>query len=373
MDGLVSANTGIQVVKPSHFPSTYTQTTAACAGYEEKIQTVKLAQQQFAEFNQNQVDNIFATAARAAALHSRMLAEYAVAETGMGVVDHKEHKNLFASEVIYTRYKDQKTADIILEDKINGITKFAEPVGVIAGIVPVTNPTSTAIFKALLTLKTRNGIIFFPHPRAKKCTVKAARIVLEAAVDAGAPAGIFDWIDEPTIEITSALIRHDDISLILATGGPGVVRAAYYSGKPAIGVGSGNTPAIIDKSADIVEAVESIVTSKVFDNGLICASEQSVIVDRELYDSVKALLKEQGAYVLSREECARLRGVIDAEGKLNPRIVRTVRGENCGNGNHQCAIGYQGIGFGGGGYRTLRAALSRETLPSTCHVPRRQF
>lgn len=321
MDVLATAQPGIGFGRASDFNKAFNTRATTYASYEERIRSVKVAQQQFAGFNQEQIDRIFAFAARAAALRSRTLAEHAVAETGMGVVADKEHKNLFASDVIYTRYKNEKTADIIFEDKINGITKFAEPIGVIAAIVPVTNPTSTTIFKALLALKTRNGIVFFPHPRAKRCTVRAARIVLEAAVNAGAPEGIIDWIDEPGVELTNSLIRHDDVSLILATGGPAMVKAAYYSGKPAIGVGSGNTPAIIDKSADAGEAVDSIITSKLFDNGLICASEQAVIVDGALYANVKCLFEEKGAHVLSHDECERLRLLISSDGRLNPAII----------------------------------------------------
>ena len=291
------------------------------AKYAARIKSVRHAQQRFASFGQQRVDRIFEFAARAARLQSRALAEEAVAETGMGVVADKERKNRFASDVIYERYRDEKTAGIVSQDTVNGITKFAEPIGVIAAIVPVTNPTSTAIFKALLALKTRNGIIFFPHPGAKNCTIKAARVILRAAVNAGAPEDVIAWIDEPNIDLTHSLIRHDDISLILATGGPGVVKAAYYSGKPAIGVGSGNTPAIISKTADAALAVDSILISKLFDNGLICASEQAVIVEREIYETVKTMFAANGGHLLSQEETNRLRRFILADGRLNARII----------------------------------------------------
>lgn len=291
------------------------------AGYEARVRSVKVAQQQFATFNQQRVDRIFAIAARAASLWSKALAEDAVAETGMGVVADKERKNRFASDLIYRRYRYERTAGVVSDDRVSGITKFVDPIGVIAGITPLTNPTSTTIFKALLALKTRNGIIFFPHPSAKNCTITAARVILHAAVYAGAPEGIIDWIDEPSVELTSSLIRHDDISLILATGGPGVVRAAYRSGKPAIGVGAGNTPAIIAASADVAQAVRSILARKLFDNGLICASEQSVIVERDIYEAVKAMFQAEGGYLLSPEETDRLRRFIGTDGRVNPRII----------------------------------------------------
>ena len=290
-------------------------------GYEARVRSVKIAQQQFASFSQRRVDRIFGIAARAASLWAKALAEDAVAETRMGAVADKERKNRFASDLIYRRYRYERTAGVVSDDRVNGITKFVEPIGVIAGITPLTNPTSTTIFKALLALKTRNGIIFFPHPNAKNCAIEAARVILHAAVYAGAPEGIIDWIDEPSAELTSSLIRHEDISLIVATGGPGVVRAAYRSGKPAIGVGAGNTPAIIAASADVAQAVRSILTSKLFDNGLICASEQSVIVERDIYETVKAMFQANGGYLLSREETDRLRRLIGTDGRVNPRIV----------------------------------------------------
>ncbi len=239
---------------------------------EELIQQVKKAQQQFANYSQEQVDLIFKKAALAANNARIPLAKMAVQETGMGVIEDKVIKNHFASEIIYNKYKHSKTCGIIEEDKSFGLQKIAEPVGILAGIVPTTNPTSTAIFKALIALKTRNGIIFSPHPRAKDCTIAAAKIVLEAAVKAGAPAGIIGWIDQPSVELSQALMQHPCINLILATGGPGMVKAAYSSGRPSLGVGAGNTPALIDETAHIKMAVSSIILSKTFDNGMIFSS-----------------------------------------------------------------------------------------------------
>ncbi|MDR2476573.1 MAG: aldehyde dehydrogenase family protein, partial [Treponema sp.] len=239
------------------------------------IGRIREAQRVYAGYSQEQVDRIFFAAARAAAKERIPLAKMAVAETGMGIVEDKVIKNLYASEYIYNAYKDTKTCGVIEEDRAYGWKKLASPIGLVAAVIPTTNPTSTAIFKALLALKTRNGIIFSPHPRAKNCTNTAAKIVLDAAVAAGAPEGIIGWIDEPGLELTNTVMKEADI--ILATGGPGMVKAAYSSGKPAIGVGSGNVPAIIDDSADILLAVNSIIHSKTFDNGMICASEQSVI------------------------------------------------------------------------------------------------
>ena len=238
---------------------------------EAKLKSVKEAQKIFATYTQEQVDKIFLAAATAANRNRIPLAKLAVEETGMGVVEDKVIKNHFASEYIYNAYKDTKTCGVIEEDKAFGTTKIAEPIGVVAAVIPTTNPTSTAIFKTLISLKTRNGIIISPHPRAKKSTIEAARIVLEAAVEAGAPEGIIGWIDVPSLEMTNLLMSEADI--ILATGGPGMVKAAYSSGKPALGVGPGNTPAIIDESADVLLAVNSIIHSKTFDNGMICASE----------------------------------------------------------------------------------------------------
>ncbi|OPZ53031.1 MAG: Aldehyde-alcohol dehydrogenase [Deltaproteobacteria bacterium ADurb.BinA014] len=288
---------------------------------EELIETVKSAQKKFAEFTQEQVDEIFRKAAIAANAERIRLAKEAVAETGMGIVEDKVIKNHFAAEYIFNKYKDCQTCGIIEEDKSFGIKKIAEPVGIIAGVVPTTNPTSTAIFKALLALKTRNAIIFSPHPRAKKCTAEAARIVLKAAVEAGAPENIVAWIDEPTVELSQHLMKHKDIALILATGGPGMVKAAYSSGNPAIGVGAGNTPAVIDETAHIKMAVNSILLSKTFDNGVICASEQSVIVVKEKYDEVKQEFLDRGAYILNDKERKKVAETIVINGALNSKIV----------------------------------------------------
>ncbi|HPJ13707.1 MAG TPA: bifunctional acetaldehyde-CoA/alcohol dehydrogenase [Spirochaetota bacterium] len=288
---------------------------------EELIETVKSAQKKYAEFTQEQVDEIFRKAAIAANAERIRLAKEAVAETGMGIVEDKVIKNHFAAEYIFNKYKDCQTCGIIEEDKSFGIKKIAEPVGIIAGVVPTTNPTSTAIFKALLALKTRNAIIFSPHPRAKKCTAEAARIVLKAAVEAGAPENIVAWIDEPTVELSQHLMKHKDIALILATGGPGMVKAAYSSGNPAIGVGAGNTPAVIDETAHIKMAVNSILLSKTFDNGVICASEQSVIVVKEKYDEVKQEFLDRGAYILNDKERKKVAETIVINGALNSKIV----------------------------------------------------
>lgn len=286
---------------------------------QEKLQEVREAQRRFAAYTQEQVDEIFRQAAIAANNARIELAKMAVAETGMGIVEDKVIKNHFASEYIYNKYKDEKTCGVIEEDEAFGIVKVADPIGVVAAVVPTTNPTSTAIFKALLALKTRNGIIFSPHPRAKGCTIAAARIVLDAAVAAGAPEGIIAWIDEPSVELSNAVMRQCD--LILATGGPGMVKAAYSSGKPAIGVGAGNTPAIIDETAHIKMAVSSILLSKSFDNGVICASEQAVIALEEVYGEVKKELGLRGAYLLNEKEADLVRHLILKEGKLNAAIV----------------------------------------------------
>lgn len=237
----------------------------------------------------------------------------------MGVVEDKVIKNNYAAEYIYNAYKDTKTCGVIEEDKAFGIKKIAEPIGVIAAVIPTTNPTSTAIFKCLLALKTRNAIIISPHPRAKNCTIAAAKLVLEAAVAAGAPEGIIDWIDVPSLELTNMVMKEADI--ILATGGPGMVKAAYSSGKPALGVGAGNTPAIIDDSADLILAVNSIIHSKTFDNGMICASEQSVIVLESVYDAVKEEFAKRGCYFLNSEETEKVRKTIIINGALNAKIV----------------------------------------------------
>ena len=285
----------------------------------KKMSEVREAQKKFASYTQHQVDEIFRQAAMAANNSRIRLSKMAVEETGMGVVEDKVIKNHFASEYIYNKYKDERTCGVIEEDKSFGITKVAEPIGVVAAVVPTTNPTSTAIFKALIALKTRNGIIFSPHPRAKKSTVEAARTVLEAAVKAGAPEGIIGWIDEPSVELSQVVMREADI--ILATGGPGMVKAAYSSGKPAIGVGAGNTPAIIDESAHIRMAVSSILLSKTFDNGVICASEQSIIVMEKIYKEVKSEFKERGAYFLKGAELDKVRDIILINGALNANIV----------------------------------------------------
>ncbi|TVU53485.1 MAG: bifunctional acetaldehyde-CoA/alcohol dehydrogenase [Arthrospira sp. PLM2.Bin9] len=285
------------------------------------IEQVKDAQAQYATYSQKQVDKIFQVAALAANASRINLAQMAVEETGMGVVEDKVIKNHFASEYIYNKYKGEKTCDVIESDPHYGWQKIAEPLGIVAGIIPTTNPTSTAIFKALLALKTRNGIIFSPHPRATECTIKAAKIILDAAVAAGAPKGIIGWIDNPTLQWSQELMQHPDISLILATGGPGMVQAAYSSGHPSMGVGSGNTPAIIDATADLKMAVSSILISKTFDNGMICASEQAVIVQDEVYTSVKQELIARGGYFLKQQEKEAIRQLILKDGRLNPEIV----------------------------------------------------
>ena len=286
---------------------------------EEVIRRVREAQARFSEYTQEQVDKIFLAAATAANRARIPLAKLAVEETGMGVVEDKVIKNHFASEYIYNCYKDFKTCGVVEEDKAGGIKKVAEPIGVIAAVIPTTNPTSTAIFKTLISLKTRNGIIISPHPRAKKSTIEAAKTVLEAAVSAGAPEDIIAWIDIPTLEMTNLLMREADI--ILATGGAGMVKSAYSSGKPALGVGAGNTPAIIDDTADILLAVNSIIHSKTFDNGMICASEQSVIVLDGVYDEVKAEFARRGCYFLNPEETDKVRRTMIINGALNAKIV----------------------------------------------------
>ena len=285
------------------------------------IERAKKAQKIYATFSQEQVDKIFKAAATAADKMRIPLAKMAVEESGMGVVEDKVIKNHFASEYIYNKYKNTKTCGIISEDKANGIKLVAEPIGVIAAVIPTTNPTSTAIFKSLLALKTRNALVFSPHPRAKKCTIEAARIVLEAAVKAGAPDGLIAWIDEPSVELSGALMHHEDIDMILATGGPGMVKAAYSSGKPALGVGPGNTPAVIDETADIKMAVSSILLSKTFDNGMICASEQSIVCVKDVYDEVKKELEYRGAYILNKSEKEKVASTIIKEGRLNAAIV----------------------------------------------------
>ncbi len=283
------------------------------------ITDVKAAQKEYATFTQEQVDKIFFEASMAANRQRITLAKKAVKETGMGIVEDKVIKNHYAAEYIYNAYKDTKTCGIIHRDEANGITKIAEPIGVIAAVVPTTNPTSTAIFKALIALKTRNGLIISPHPRAKLSTIAAARVIYEAAVKAGAPANIIGWVDEPTVALSSQVMK--DVDMILATGGPGMVKAAYSSGKPAVGVGAGNTPAIVDSSADIKLAVSSIIHSKTFDNGMICASEQSVIVMKEIYEEFKKEMAYRGAFFLNDAETEKVRKTIIINGGLNAKIV----------------------------------------------------
>ena len=285
------------------------------------VSRVKAAQEIFANYSQEQVDKIFRAAALAANNMRIPLAQMAVEETGMGVVEDKIIKNHYASEYICNKYLPLKTCGIIETDDASGIIKVAEPRGVIAGIVPTTNPTSTAIFKSLIALKTRNGIVFSPHPRAKKCTCLAAKIVLDAAVKAGAPADIIAWIDEPTVAMSGMLMSHDDVSLILATGGPGMVKAAYSSGTPAVGVGPGNTPVIFDDTCDIEMAVSSVLLSKTFDNGMICASEQSVTVLEPIYEQVKKEFVKRGGYILNKKEAEAVGNTIQVDGKLNAAIV----------------------------------------------------
>jgi acetaldehyde dehydrogenase/alcohol dehydrogenase len=285
------------------------------------IQKVKAAQSKYASFTQQQVNKIFKQAALAANDRRIPLAKLAVQETGMGIVEDKVIKNHFASEFIYNKYKQEPTCGVIESDLHYGIQKIAEPVGILAGIVPTTNPTSTAIFKALIALKTRNAIIFSPHPRAKECTIAAAKTVLDAAVAAGAPENIIGWIDEPSVELSQALMQHPSLNLILATGGPGMVKAAYSSGKPSLGVGAGNTPAVIDETADVKLAVSSILLSKTFDNGMICASEQSVIVVDEVYEGVKEEFALRGAYFLNPEQRAKVSNVLMIDGHINASIV----------------------------------------------------
>ena len=287
--------------------------------FKEAFEKVRKAQEEFAKFSQEKVDEIFRAAAMAANAARIPLAKMAVEETGMGVVEDKVIKNHYAAEYIYNAYKDTKTCGVLEEDKSYGIKKIAEPIGVIAAVIPTTNPTSTAIFKTLISLKTRNGIIISPHPRAKNSTISAAKIVLEAAVKAGAPKGIISWIDVPSLELTNLLMQSADI--ILATGGPGMVKSAYSSGKPALGVGAGNVPALIDESADIILAVSSIIHSKTFDNGMICASEQSVIILDSIYDKVKEEFIKRGCYLLNPEETEKVRKTIIINGALNAKIV----------------------------------------------------
>ncbi len=286
---------------------------------EQALKRVRKAQETFATYTQEQVDKIFRAAAIAANKQRIPLAKMAVEETGMGVVEDKVIKNHYAAEYIYNAYKNTKTCGVVEEDPAFGIKRVAEPIGVIAAVIPTTNPTSTAIFKTLISLKTRNGIIISPHPRAKKSTIAAAKVVLEAAVAAGAPEDIIGWIDIPSLEMTTLLMKEADI--ILATGGPGMVKSAYSSGKPALGVGAGNTPAIIDDTADILLAVNSIIHSKTFDNGMICASEQSVIVLDKVYKKVKDEFTARGCYFLKKAEIEKVRKTIIINGALNAKIV----------------------------------------------------
>ena len=286
---------------------------------EAKIAAMKEAQKIFATYTQEQVDKIFKAAATAADKARIPLAKAAVEETGMGIVEDKVIKNHYASEYIYNAYKNTKTCGVVEEDPVYGIKKIAEPIGLIAAVIPTTNPTSTAIFKTLIALKTRNAIIISPHPRAKGSTIEAAKVVLEAAVKAGAPEGIIGWIDVPSLELTNLVMKEADI--ILATGGPGMVKAAYSSGKPALGVGAGNTPVIIDETADVRLAVNSIIHSKTFDNGMICASEQSVTVLEGVYEAVKAEFQYRGCYFLKEDEIEKVRKTILINGALNAKIV----------------------------------------------------
>ena len=286
---------------------------------EAKIAAMKEAQKIFATYTQEQVDKIFKAAATAADKARIPLAKAAVEETGMGIVEDKVIKNHYAAEYIYNAYKNTKTCGVLEEDPVYGIKKIAEPIGLIAAVIPTTNPTSTAIFKTLIALKTRNAIIISPHPRAKGSTIEAAKVVLEAAVKAGAPEGIIGWIDVPSLELTNLVMKEADI--ILATGGPGMVKAAYSSGKPALGVGAGNTPVIIDDTADVRLAVNSIIHSKTFDNGMICASEQSVTVLEGIYKAVKEEFQYRGCYFLKKDEIEKVRKTILINGALNAKIV----------------------------------------------------
>ncbi|OCG39478.1 bifunctional acetaldehyde-CoA/alcohol dehydrogenase [Gilliamella sp. Bif1-4] len=288
----------------------------------ELMARVKKAQETYSTYTQEQVDKIFVAAATAAAAARIPLAQQAVAESGMGIVEDKVIKNLFAAEYILNKYRHDKTCGVVAENEPFGTITIAEPLGIICGIVPTTNPTSTAIFKSLISLKTRNAIVFSPHPRAKKSTIEAAQIVLDAAIKAGAPKDIIGWIDEPSIELSNGLMHHDDVSAILATGGPGMVKAAYSSGKPALGVGAGNTPVVIDETADLKRAVASVLMSKTFDNGMICASEQAIVVVDSVYDEVRRLLTQYGAYVLNAKETKAVQGIIlNDKGALNANIV----------------------------------------------------
>lgn len=296
-------------------------TVSNIAELNAMVARVKVAQQEFATYSQQQVDKIFRAASLAASTARIELAKMAAEESGMGIMEDKVIKNHFASEFIYNKYKDEKTCGVIERNDEGGTITIAEPLGIVCAIVPTTNPTSTAIFKSLICLKTRNGCIFSPHPRAKNATNYAAKIVLDAAVKAGAPKDIIGWIDEPSVELSNKLMKHDDINMILATGGPGMVKAAYSSGKPAIGVGAGNTPVVIDETADIKRAVSSILMSKTFDNGVICASEQAAIVVESIYDEVRDRFAKYGAVILSKSDANKVRKILLIDGALNAKIV----------------------------------------------------
>ncbi|MFI3256456.1 MAG: aldehyde dehydrogenase family protein [Psittacicella sp.] len=285
------------------------------------IKEVKEAQEIYSTFTQEQVDKIFKAVALAASENSLLLAEEAVKETKMGIIEDKVIKNKFSSDFIYNIFKDEKTCGVIYNSPDHKTIKIADPMGVICAIIPTTNPTSTAIFKALLALKTRNGIIFSPHPKAKNCTDHASKIMLEAAIKAGAPKNIIGWIDEPSMELSHEIMTHKDIALILATGGPSMVKAAYSSGTPAIGVGSGNVPVIIDESADIQKSIEQIFASKTFDNGVVCASEQAVIALDKVYSKIKEEIKLLGGYILNDKEKDQVAKVLFIDGNLNAKIV----------------------------------------------------
>ncbi|MGN1341382.1 MAG: aldehyde dehydrogenase family protein, partial [Oscillospiraceae bacterium] len=287
--------------------------------FETALKKVKEAQKIFSTYTQEQVDAIFLAAASAANKQRIPLAKMAVEETGYGIVEDKVIKNNYAAEHIYNAYKNTKTVGVIEEDKAYGVTKIAEPIGVVGAVIPTTNPTSTAIFKCLISLKTRNGIIISPHPRAKKCTIEASKIVYEAAVKAGAPDGIISWVDVPSLDLTNLLMKEVDI--ILATGGPAMVKSAYSSGTPALGVGAGNASAIIDASADITVAVNSIIHSKTFDNGMICATEQTLIVDKTIYNDVKKEFEKRGCMFLDKKQADMIRKVMLINGALNAKIV----------------------------------------------------
>ncbi|MDR1456495.1 MAG: aldehyde dehydrogenase family protein [Puniceicoccales bacterium] len=290
-------------------------------GLDTIVSKTRAAQRRYASFEQKEVDEIFKTAAKAAEKASEPLAKMAVEETGMGIESDKFVKNRFASVFFYRRHRREHTCGIVARNAQKRTMTVACPVGVVAGVIPTTNPTSTTIFKALLALKTRNGIVFSPHPRAKKCTVEAARIVAEAAVKAGAPKDIVAWITEPSLELTDGLMKHPMVDIIIATGGPGMVKAAYSSGKPALGVGAGNTPAIIDESANIAEAVKCVIKSKTFDNGVICASEQAIVAHATVYDTVKKELIHNRAHILSPAESAKVGKIILTEKGINAEIV----------------------------------------------------